>query len=151
MSGGELAPSWSSGSVVRQCPGLGRSPNALEAAQSMDAETYLLEVAAGDREAFVLCLALGTLEAMRGGSWPLEAGIWTLSRPVFLQPVSSGGVAAEVVAELETADELEALARLSGRPAADARLDQIIAAVRARLSALKEPSWYARWSKRSTA
>ena len=41
----------------------------------MDDGTHLLEVAAADREAFVLCLALGTLEAMRGGSWPLEAGI----------------------------------------------------------------------------
>jgi len=117
----------------------------------MDDGTHLLEVAAADREAFVLCLALGTLEAMRGGTWPLEAGIWTLSRPVFLQPVASSGVAPEVVAELEGADELEALARLSGRPAADAKLDRMIAAVRSRLSALNERSWYARWSERPTA
>src|SRR5262249_3537479 len=132
-----LATSWSSGDVVRQGPGRSglRSPNALEGVQSMNAETHLLEVATDHREAFVSCLALGTLEAMRGGSWPLEAGIWTLRRPVFFQSLASGGVAAEVVAELEASDELAALARLSGRPAADARLDQMIAAVRARLSA----------------
>jgi len=117
----------------------------------MHDETHLLEVAAADREAFVLCLALGTLEAVRGGSWPLEAGTWALSRPVFLQPLASGGVAPEVVAELGAADELEALARLSGRPAADARLDRIIAAVGSRLSDLKERSWYARWAERPAA
>ena len=38
----------------------------------MDDETHLLEVAAADREAFVLCLALGTLEAMR--RWVLASG-----------------------------------------------------------------------------
>jgi hypothetical protein len=114
----------------------------------MDDETHSLEVAAADREAFVLCLALGTLEAMRSGAWPLEAGTWTLNRPGFWQPVASSGVAAEVVAELEAADELDTLARLCGRPAADAMLDRMIAAVRSRLSALEERSWYARWSER---
>ena len=84
---------------------------------------------------------------MRSGSRPLEAGIWSLSRPAFLQPVASGVVAAEVVAELEAADELEALASLAGRPAADARLDLMIAVIRSRLSALKERSWYACWSE----
>ena len=71
-----------------------------------------------------------------------------MSRPVFLQPVASGVVAAEVVVELEGADELEVLARLSGRLAADARLDRMIAVARSRLLALKERSWYARWSTR---
>jgi hypothetical protein len=59
--------------------------------------------------------------------------------------MASGGVAAEVVVELEAADELEALAKLGGRPAADAQLDRMIAAVRSRLSAPEERSWYARW------
>lgn len=114
----------------------------------MDEEAHFLEVAAADREAFVLCLALGTLEAMRSGAWPLEAGIWTLGRPAFLQPLERGSVAAEVVAELEAADELEALSSLCGRPAADAKLDRMIAAVRSRLSALNDRPWSARWSGR---
>ncbi|WP_165251339.1 hypothetical protein [Paludisphaera soli] len=111
-----------------------------------DDESYLLEVAAVDREAFVLCLALGTLVAMRSDSWPLEAGIWTLGRPTFLRPVASGVVSPEVVAELEAVDELEALAKLAGRPVVDAALDQMMAAIRSRLSALKERPWRASWT-----
>ena len=116
-------------------------------ANAMDDETHFLEIAT-DREAFVLCLMLGTLDAMRSGAWPLEAAIWTLSRPAFMQSLKRGGVAAEVAAELEDADELESLANLCGRPAADARLDRMIAAVRARLAALHDHAWHARWSER---
>lgn len=114
----------------------------------MDDETHFLEVAAADREAFVLCLALGTLEAMRSGAWPLEAAIWTLGRPAFMQPLKRGGIAADVAAELEAADELETLANLCGRPAADASLDRMIAAVRSRLAALNNHAWHACWSER---
>ena len=54
----------------------------------IDDETHLLEVS--EREALVLCLTLGTLEAMRGGLWPLEAGIWTLGRPIFVGAACRG-------------------------------------------------------------
>ena len=107
-------------------------------------ETHNLEVAQADREAFVLCLALGTLEAMRSGAWPLEAGIWSLGRPAFWQPLVASG--SEAVKVLQEADELSALQKLAGRPAAEAALDRMISAVRSRLSALPEKSWYARWS-----
>jgi hypothetical protein len=107
-------------------------------------EKHNLEIARADREAFVLCLALGTLEAMRGGAWPLEAGIWTLGRTAFWQPLveSDSGV----VEVFQAADELSALAKLAGRPVAEEALDRMIAAVRSRLSALPEKSWKARWS-----
>ncbi len=107
----------------------------------MDNKTYLLEVS--DREAFVLCLTLGTLEAMRGGAWPLESGIWTLARPVFWEALAD--VDDAVVEALQSADELDALAKLCGYPAAEAALDRMIAVVRARLSVLPKKSWYARW------
>jgi hypothetical protein len=51
-------------------------------------EAYCLGIAQADQEAFVLCLALGTLEAMRREDWPLDAGIWTLARPIFWQPLT---------------------------------------------------------------
>ena len=113
----------------------------------MDDKTYLLKI--NDREALVLCLALGTLEAMRGGNWPLDAGIWTLGRPIFWESLTDVDTA--VVKVLQSADELSALAELCGYSAAEAELDRMIAIVRARLSALPEKSWYARWSDRVEA
>ncbi len=108
-----------------------------------DDKTYLLEIGNGDREAFVLCLALGTLEAMRSGLWPMEAGIWTLARPIFWEALVE--IDAEVVTVLQSADELSAIAKLAGYPAAQAALDRMIAVIKARLSVLPEKSWYARW------
>ena len=107
-------------------------------------KTYCLTVAQEDREAFVLCLALGTLEAMRGRAWPLEAGIWTLGRPAFWEPLAE--VDDAILKVFQTADELQALAMLVDDSAAGAQLDRMIAVVRARLAALPEKSWYARWS-----
>ena len=108
---------------------------------------YQLEVGRSNREAFVLCLALGTLEAVRRGDWPFEAGIWTLGHPIFWETLVE--VDKNVVVVFQSADELSALAELAGYPAAEKELDRIIAVVRKRLTALPEKSWYARWSDRS--
>ena len=110
----------------------------------MDDDMYQLEVGKSDREAFVLCLALGTLEAMRRGYWPLTAGIWTLGRRIFWEALVD--IDDEVLAVFQSADEMSALAKLAGYPAAEAELDHMIAVIRARLSVLPEKSWYARWS-----
>ena len=118
-----------------------------EEVTAVDDEMYHLEIGKADREAFALCLALGTLEAMRNGDWPLEAGIWTLGRPVFWESLT--GVDNKVVEVFQSADELSALAKLAGYPAAEEALDHMIAVVRARLSSLTEKSWYARWSDES--
>src|SRR5262245_13550752 len=77
-------------------------------------ETCLLEVAAADCEAFALCLALGTLEAIRCGAWPAEAGTWTISRPVFRDRLAAVGAPDEVLAIFSRADELSALEQLAG-------------------------------------
>lgn len=108
--------------------------------------TCHLEVAKDVQEAFVLCLTLGTLEAMRRGALSLEAGIWTLGRPVFWQPLQGAGLDPAIVSVLQTVDELSALESLCGRCAADEALDRMIATVRARLSASPNRFWYARWS-----
>ena len=115
----------------------------------MDDEIDRLEVAHSGREAFVLCLTLGTLEAMRGRTWPLEAGIWTLGRPGFWESLAE--VDDAVVEVIQSADELDALAGLAGYPAAEAALDRMIAVVRARLSALPDKSWHALWSDGTVA
>jgi len=116
-------------------------------ADMIDDQTHLLEVSG--REAFVLCLTLGTLEAMRGGLWPLEAGIWTLGRPIFWEPLAD--VDHVAVKVLQSADELSAIAELCGQPAAEAELDRMIAVVRSRLVALPEKSWYAYWRDEAKA
>lgn len=85
---------------------------------------FRCEVAPSDLEAFVACLALGALEAMRSGSWPTEAGIWTLARPVFRRRLESAGLPGPLLDVLQRADELSALEELAGRSAAQADRDR---------------------------
>jgi hypothetical protein len=99
------------------------------------------EVPAADLDAFLTTLLLGTLEAMRSGSWPLEAGIWTLGRPIFREPLERAGVHEELAAILREIDELSALEALRGRNAADARLDTMIATVRHHLASTAVNLW----------
>jgi len=93
----------------------------------------------------MLCLALGTLEAMRSGAWPLAAGIWTLGRPAFWEPLKRAGIADEVIDIFQTADELDALGKLSGRAAADALLERMTGVIRRHLEALPEKSCRVWW------
>lgn len=109
-------------------------------------ETIPLFIAAADCEAFVLCAALGTLEAIQRGSWPAEAGIWTLGRPNFWGPLEGTGVPEEVLAVFRGADELDSLEELGGRELMERKLAKSIAVLHARLAAVTERFWYARWS-----
>src|SRR4051812_6831401 len=111
----------------------------------MSEETVNLEITSASRDALVLCLALGTLEAMRSGVWPLEAGIWTLGRPLFWEPLKRAGLSEEVLDIFQTADELDALEELAGWPAAEAVLDRMLEIIRRHLEALPDKSWHAGW------
>lgn len=51
----------------------------------------------------------------------------------------------ETIAILQSADELSLLDKVAGRLTAEAKLDQLIAIVRGRLSALPNRAWYGRW------
>ncbi|MCI0704078.1 MAG: hypothetical protein L0241_23715 [Planctomycetia bacterium] len=112
----------------------------------MSHDIHNLEVAASDLEAFALCLALGTLEAIRCGTWPAEAGIWTLARPNFSARLEQTGVPSEVLAIFRGADELSALEQLPGREEVEVQISKWIAILHSRLAALPEQSWHARWS-----
>jgi hypothetical protein len=109
----------------------------------MPEKSLNLEVASTDRDALVLCLALGTLEAMRSGVWPLEAGVWTLGRPAFWEPLKRAGIPEEVVNIFQAADELDALEQLSGRAAAENLLDRMSGIIRSHLEALPKKGWRA--------
>jgi hypothetical protein len=111
----------------------------------MAEEMRRLQVAVADREAFALCLALGTLEAIRSEAWTTEAGIWTLSRPVFREELDSIGMPEEVLDVFRSADELSLLEQLAGREAVEQKLQVWVSVLQARLATLPERCWYARW------
>lgn len=112
---------------------------------SQPTSAYRLEVDAADLEAFVACLALGTLEAIRSGAWSPEAGIWTLAPPIFRRPLERAGLPADLLDVLDRAGELSALGELAGRPAMIAELDRMIAALRARLRETASRPWRGAW------
>ena len=106
-------------------------------------KTYCFDVAGAHLDAFSSALVLATLEAMRAGHWSLDAGIWSLGRPSFRLPLEHAGVHPDLAMVLREADELSALAALAGRAAADLRLDELIAAVRARVLGTDIQPWEA--------
>jgi len=106
-----------------------------------------LTIAEADQEAFVLSLALGTLKAIRVGVWPTDAGIWTLSRPCFREPLETIGLPQEVLNIFEGADELSAIEKLLGRKAVDQQIDKWIEILCSRLALLSDKSWYANWDE----
>ena len=111
-------------------------------------ETYaLLEVDKNNLEAFVICLALGTLREMRDGNIPYETGIWTLGRPIFCRvPEIESLLSDDVLKVLQHADEIDAMEKLAGKDRTLQWLDEMIATLQSRLKALEAPYWYARWS-----
>lgn len=109
----------------------------------MNSPVYRFEVSTSHLDGFLSALVLGTLEAMRAGLWPLDAGVWSLGRPAFRAPLERAGIPAPIAAALREADELSAVARLAGRAAADAQLDHLIEGLRAYLTQSTTQPWYA--------
>lgn len=111
------------------------------------AENYeQLFVADETFEPFVLCLALGTLEAIRSGIWSAEAGIWTIGRPDFLEKLDELKVSEETINILVQFDELSALEKFSGREDLERELEKIEVSIKKRLRDFPEKYWNARWS-----
>ncbi len=111
----------------------------------MSDETVSLEVARKDVEAVALCLALGTIQAMRSGAWPTEAGIWTLGRPLFWAPLERLGLPAQILGIFQEADEWEATERLLGREHLERMLTRVSEQILSRLAELEDPSFRAAW------
>src|SRR5690242_839038 len=68
-----------------------------------------LSVNSDTLEPFVLCLALGTLEAMKSKIWSAEAGIWTIGRPNFWSKLEKMKVSEDTLNILVEFDEFDAL------------------------------------------
>lgn len=97
-----------------------------------------------NEEAFFLCLALGTLTAIRSGIWPPDAGIWSLALPAFRESIEPMNLNKEILDIFEGADELSAIEKLLGRQVLDQQIDTWIQTISSRLSELRVKSWSAR-------
>jgi hypothetical protein len=106
-----------------------------------------LYVGSDSFEPFVLCLALGTLEAMKTGIWSSEAGIWTIGRPDFLEKLEELNVSEETINVLVQFDELNALEKFGGREDFERELLKIEDVIKKRLEDFSENFWNARWSR----
>jgi hypothetical protein len=104
-------------------------------------KTYRFELDASSLESFVGALLLGTLEAMRAGQWPLDAGIWTFGRPKVREPLERSNLPDSLLQVLHEVDEFSAFEALAGRPAVDARLDQLIIGVRSQMESRSCQFW----------
>lgn len=98
-------------------------------------------------EPFILCLALGTLEAMKSKVWSSEAGVWTIGRPVFLEKLEEMKVSNETIDVLVQFDELNALEKLVERDAFNSELIKIEQIIKKRLEDFSKDFWYAKWAK----
>ena len=97
-------------------------------------------------EPFVLCLALGTLEAMKSKVWSSEAGIWTVGRPAFLSKLEEMKVSDETLDVLVQFDELNALEKFVEEEAFDKELIKIEQTIKKRLTNFSKDFWNAGWS-----
>lgn len=97
-------------------------------------------------EPFVLCLALGTLEAMKSEIWSAEAGIWTIGRPDFLEKLEELKVSEETINVLVQFDELSALEKLVDRDEFQEEILKIEQSIKRRLEDFPGNFWNARWS-----
>lgn len=99
-----------------------------------------------DVESLVICLAIGTLQAIDRGAIDIGAGIWCLGRPSFWEPLQEQGlVSAEVVEVLSGADELGAVGALCGTEVRSRAIHDAIATLEKRLRELPDPLWQATW------
>jgi len=96
-------------------------------------------------EPFVLCLALGTLEAIKSEIWSTEAGIWTIGRPNFLNELEKMNVSEETLNILVQFDELNALKELDSA-AFEREILKIEEIIKQHLKNFSENFWYAKWS-----
>ena len=91
--------------------------------------------------AFLACLGIGTLHAIRMGAVPAEAGTWTLASPRFLSPIQDRSMAPKEVIEVcRVCDELGAIQKLLGPGEFDNAVAELIERLRAVLAQV-DPDW----------
>jgi hypothetical protein len=99
-----------------------------------------------DRNAFLACLGLGTLYAIRKGVVRPQAGIWTLGRPNVWAPLQDDPeISPEIIAVFSASDELSAIRKL--RPDQfEAVIDELIGRLEDVLKSTGDRFWNVCWS-----
>jgi hypothetical protein len=103
----------------------------------------MLEIEGEHLPAFLACLAIGTLEAIRQGALPAEAGIWSLAARRLWEPiVGRSPLVDQIIDVLKECDELSAVEELI-----PSELGSQIERLIARLKGLVDgqPAWHASW------
>jgi hypothetical protein len=112
----------------------------------LDEETVDLLVAKGQLDAFVICLAIGTLQAIRSKTIPAEAGIWTLGPPRFWKPLAEHALISQGVLEvLQTCDELSAVEILRPDQFEDV-VTELLNKLTTELKKVDDPVWQVEWA-----
>jgi hypothetical protein len=104
-----------------------------------------LSVSVETFEPFVLCLALGTIEAIKAEVWSAESGIWTLGRPNFLDKLEEMKISEDTINILVQFDELNTLEKLVEKDVFEHELVKIEDAIKKRLEDFSETYWNAKW------
>lgn len=95
--------------------------------------------------AFVACLTLGTLEAIRAGAMDAADGIWTLGAPRTWEPLERDRrVPPELLRVLKTGDEIDAAKTLLG-PAYVGIVDELKQAVLGLIETRRDKIWRLTW------
>lgn len=105
-----------------------------------------LSVSSDTLEPFVLCLALGTLKAMKSNIWSSEAGIWTIGRPIFLSKLEKLKISEDTLNILVEFDEFDALEKLVTKEDFYNKLLEVEENIKKRLKDFSENFWYAHWA-----
>jgi hypothetical protein len=96
-------------------------------------------------DAFVICLAIGTLQAIKSKTIPASAGIWTLDPPRFWKPLAEHALVSQDVLEvLQTCDELSAIQELIPNQF-EATIIELLDKLTAELKGIDDPVWRIEW------
>lgn len=104
-----------------------------------------LSVSVETFEPFVLCLALGTIEAIKAKVWAAEAGIWTLGRPNFLDKLEEMKISEDTINILVQFDELNTLEKMVEKDVFENEIVKIEEAIKKRLADFSATYWNAKW------
>lgn len=105
-----------------------------------------MQIEITEPSAFVACLALGTLRAIRVGALTPDAGIWSLGQPwVYAREYLAGHVHDELLDVLSACDELPLIGDMLGRDYRDEVIDGFIERVTAVIAQEPERFFGMRW------
>ncbi|MCP4540458.1 MAG: hypothetical protein GY832_25245 [Chloroflexi bacterium] len=111
----------------------------------LEGKTVQLQVTEENLAAFLSCLGIGTLFAIRAGVLSTDAGIWSLGVPRVWEPfIGSSKVSQEIIKVLQSCDELSAIQKLQPDKL-NAEITQLIDRLQAELGQVQDPVWQMEW------